>query len=254
MNKVRLIAVILIRDGGVVQSINFKHTNVIHYDAVHAVDAFNRWSVDEIVFLNVDREPSGRDQFLDIVNHVSRKCFVPLSVGGWVTDYDYASKLLSVGADKLVVNTVINDQPNLVRDLSGAFGSQCIIGSVDIKNMNGRFNVVVDRGRRAITNDIVGYCKGAVDLGVGEILLNSVDHDGARKGYVIREIARVSTEVSVPLIAVGGVFKWQHLVEGIHNGADAVAAANIFHYVEHATRKAKKHMKKEGINVRLEEF
>ena len=118
MLKTRLIAVIIVRQGQVVQSVQFKHTNVIHYDACHAVEAFNSWDIDELVVLNVSRKSETRDNFLNVVSQISKYCFVPLSVGGWITDSDYAGELLRCGADKLVLNSVIVEQPNLVRMLS----------------------------------------------------------------------------------------------------------------------------------------
>jgi cyclase len=123
MLKKRLIAVLILRDGQVVQSIRFKHTNVIHYDPVHAMEAFNKWSVDEIVLLNVSRSADSRDAFAQAVEHVSKHCFVPLSVGGWITDAGYARGLLSKGADKLVLNTAFADDPALVQTLSRRFGN-----------------------------------------------------------------------------------------------------------------------------------
>lgn len=133
MLKKRLIAVLILRDGQVVQSIRFKHTNVIHYDPVHAMEAFNKWSIDEIVLLNVSRSAESRDAFAQSVEQVSRHCFVPLSVGGWITDADYARELLAKGADKLVINTAFADDPDLVQTLSRRFGKQCIVASIDVK-------------------------------------------------------------------------------------------------------------------------
>ena len=133
MLKKRLISVLILRDGQVVQSVRFKHTNVIHYDPVHAMEAFNKWAVDEIVILNVSRNENSRDQFAEIIERISRHCFVPLSVGGWIDSYDYAQRLLRSGADKLVVNTILADDPTLVSRLSMRYGRQCIVASMDAK-------------------------------------------------------------------------------------------------------------------------
>lgn len=253
MLKKRLIAVLILRDGQVVQSIRFKHTNVIHYDPVHAMEAFNKWSVDEIVLLNVSRSADSRDAFAQSVEHVSKHCFVPLSVGGWVTDADYARGLLTKGADKLVLNTAFADDPALVKTLSRRFGRQCIVASIDVKRgEDGVAQVAVDRGQRLLEAAPADWAQRVQDLGAGEIFFNSVDHDGARKGYDLESLKAVTAAVELPVIAFGGVFTWSHLLAGIEAGAEAVAAANIFHYTEQATRKAKSFLADAGVPVRSE--
>lgn len=253
MLKKRLIAVLILRNGQVVQSVRFKHTNVIHYDPVHAIEAFNKWAVDEIAMVNVTREADSREGFAAAVANVSRHCFVPLTVGGWITDMEYAMVLLRSGADKLIVNTAVADDPKLVTALSLRFGRQCIVASMDVKRgENGLITVHVDRGRRDTGEEPVPWAQRVCDLGAGEILFNSIDHDGARAGYDLETLRRVCEAVDVPVIAFGGVFTWQHLVDGIAVGAAAVAAANIFHYSEHATRKAKAFLAQAGVSVRRE--
>ena len=253
MLKKRLIAVLILRDGQVVQSIRFKHTNVIHYDPVHAMEAFNKWSVDEIVLLNVSRSIESRDGFAESVAQVSRHCFVPLSVGGWITDSDYARQLLNNGADKLVLNSAFADAPDLIQSLSRRYGKQCIVASIDVKrDESGIPKVAVDRGSRLLAESPVAWAQQVQTLGAGEIFFNSVDHDGARKGYDIETIKAIAEAVDVPVIAFGGVFTWSHLLAGIEAGADAVAAANIFHYTEQATRKAKSFLANAGVPVRSE--
>ena len=253
MLKKRLIAVLILRDGQVVQSIKFKHTNVIHYDPVHAMEAFNKWSVDEIVLLNVSRSGDSRNAFARSVEDVSRHCFVPLSVGGWITEATYARDLLSKGADKLVLNTAFADDPGLVRQLSERFGKQCIVASIDVKRDEaGAVKVAVDRGSRVLQETPTEWAKEVQQLGAGEIFVNSIDHDGARKGYDLETLRVVTDAVDIPVIAFGGVFTWSHLLAGIEAGADAVAAANIFHYTEQATRKAKTFLANAGVLVRSE--
>jgi len=252
MLKKRLIAVLILRDGAVVQSVRFKHTNSIHYDPVHAIECFNKWAVDEIVILNVSREAGSRAGFAEVVKRISQKCFVPLSVGGWITDQDYARSLLNAGADKLVVNTLLADDPPLMEALARRFGRQCMVASMDVRRIDDSVRVFVDRGGRDTHQEPVAWAKRAVALGAGEIFFNSIDHDGARRGYDLETLRAVCAAVDVPVIAFGGVFKWEHMVEGIRAGADAVAAANIFHYTEHATMKAKRHLAESGVAVRSE--
>jgi cyclase len=234
MLKKRLIAVILDCDGQVVQSVGFKHTNVVHYDTLHAVEAFAGWSVDEIVLLNVSRSPGSRKKFVDTLSEVTKNCFIPISAGGWIRDQKYAEKLLRSGADKLVVNTLISDKPDVFSSMANIFGNQCMVASVDLfsKNMT-QSSVVVDRGRRAVSDDVTQWTRmcQAYDLPNLEVVCNSVE---------------------IPVIGFGGVFSWEHLHEGIRVGCSAVAAANQFHYQENATRRAKTYLATKGVNVRTE--
>ncbi len=251
MRKTRLIAVLVVREGQVVQSVRFKHTNVIHYDPVHAMECFNKWAVDEIVILNVSRNEESRDKFAEIVGEICNDCFVPVTVGGWITDADYASRMLRSGADKLCLNTVFHTDPELVTRLSLRYGRQCIVASIDVKRAeDGRASVYVDRGRVDSQVAPLDWARRAVKLGAGEIFFNSIDHDGNRKGYDLETLQQICHGVEVPVIAFGGVFRWDHLAEGLTAGADAVAAANIFHYTEHSAKKAKKFLFNAGYPVR----
>jgi cyclase len=252
MLKKRLIPVLILRDGRVVQSVQFKHTNVIHWNPVTAVDFFNAWAVDEIIILDVSRNVAQRQKFYDAVSGLSTKCFVPLSVGGWVASVEDMRKLLRIGADKVVVNTAAVRRPGLLAEGASVFGSQCIVVSIDARrNPEGRREVYVDRGREATGLDPVAWAQTAVAHGAGELLVNSIDHDGNRGGYDLELVRSVAEAVDVPVIAFGGVFTWDHLVRGVVEAkADAVAAANIFHYTELSTRRAKDHLRQAGIDVR----
>jgi cyclase len=252
MLKKRLIPVLILRDGQVVQSVQFKHTNVIHWNPVTAVDFFNGWAVDEIIILDVSRKLGQRQKFYDAISALSTKCFVPLSVGGWVTSVDDMRMLLRLGADKIVVNTAAVRRPALLTEGAAVFGSQCVVVSIDARRTaEGRHEVYIDRGREATGLDPVAWARAAVAHGAGELLVNSIDHDGNRGGYDLELIRGVAEAVEVPVIAFGGVFTWDHLVGGIVDGkAEAVAAANIFHYTELSTRRAKDHMRQAGIDVR----
>jgi cyclase len=252
MLKKRLIAVLILREGQVVQSVRFKHTNVIHYDPVHAVEAFNKWAVDEIVVLNVTRNANSTEGFAQAVANISRHCFVPLAAGGWITNEAYATQLLRSGADKLILNTAFADDTKLVNALAARHGRQCVVASMDVKVNDGRQTVHVDRGRRDTGVEPLAWAERLVENGAGEIFFNSIDHDGARKGYDLETLKRICAAVPVPVIAFGGVFSWDHLVEGVSAGAEAVAAANIFHYSEQATRKAKAFLADAGVSVRQE--
>jgi len=250
--KRRLIPVLILRDGMVVQSVQFKHTNVIHWKPLTAVDFFNRWAVDEIIILDVTRNKKNRQKFLDVVLGLSNKCFVPLTVGGWVDSVEELLKLLRLGADKVVINTEAVRKPQLISDCASVVGSQCIVTSIDVKiKGDGKYEVYIDRGCEPTGLSPFDWAVKAQEMGAGEIFLNCIDRDGFRQGYELTLLKGVVEAVDLPVIAMGGVLTWQHLVDGVLiGGADAVAAANIFHYTEHSTKKAKEFMRQAGIDVR----
>ena len=251
MIKTRLIAVIIIRDGQVVQSHKFEHTNVIHWDAFYAVEAFNSWSIDEIILINVSKDKSSQKNFLKIVKHVSKTCFVPLTAGGHIDSLEYGSSLINSGADKLIINSLFSYNIESARLLSKKFGKQCIVASIDVKTSSKNFKeVFVDRGRIGIGQNAAQWAKYCQEHGAGEIFINNIDHDGDRRGYDLETITSISKNIQIPLIAFGGVFHWKHLKEGIDAGANAVAAANIFHYKEMATKQAKKYLTQQNIRIR----
>jgi len=252
MLKKRLVAVLILRDGHVVQSVQFRHTNIIHWKPMTAVDFFDRWAIDEMVILDVSRTMANRSVFYDVIEGLSRKCFVPLTVGGWITSVDEVRKLLRLGADKVAVNTAAVKDPGFLRASMQAFGSQCIVASIDVKaHPEGRYEVFVDRGREPTGLNPVDWAKRVEALGAGEIFLNCIDRDGARQGYDLNLLRQVVEAVGIPVVAMGGVFTWQHLVDGLVEGhAEAVAAANIFHYTEFSTKKAKEYLQAAGIPVR----
>jgi cyclase len=251
MLKKRLIPSLLVRDGRIVQSVQFRHTNVIG-NVITAVDFFNGWAVDEILILDVSREHTGRDEFLDIVDELSERCFVPLTVGGWITSIQDIETLLERGADKVTVNTHAFRNPAFITEAAKVFGSQCIVVSIDVRrDESGAPIVWIDRGRQSTGTSAVEWAKRAIDAGAGEILLTSIDRDGMRNGYDLALMKSVSGAVSVPVIAFGGVGHWSHMVAGVTEGeAEAVSAGNIFHFTEHSTKKAKEYLRGAGVDVR----
>jgi cyclase len=251
MLKKRLIPVLVLRDGTVVRSVNFKHTNVIHWKPSTAIDFFNKWAVDEIVLLDVSRDQAKRQKFYDVVEDLSHKCFVPLSVGGWVQSPDEVRRLLRLGADKVVLNTEAVRRPALIDECARIFGRQCIVVSIDVRGGPGAWEVFVDRGREPTGLDPVKWARQAEAAGAGELFVTSIDREGAGTGYDLDLVRAVADAVGIPVIAFGGAFTWQHLVDGVLiGGAEAVAAANVFHFTEHSTKKAKDYLRTAGIDVR----
>jgi cyclase len=255
MLRKRLIPSLLVRDGRIVQSIQFRHTNVIG-NVITAVDFFNGWAVDEILILDVSRGNTGRGEFIDIVDELSERCFVPLAVGGWVVTTRDIETLLEHGADKAVINTHAFRHPEFVTEAARVFGSQCIVVSIDARrDAEGRAIVWIDRARESTGVTAVEWARRAEQAGAGEILLTSIDNDGMRKGYDLDLVREVAAAVTVPVIAFGGVGHWQHMVEGVTSGgADAVSAGNIFHFTEHSTKKAKEYLQAAGVPVRDTHF
>ena len=255
MLKHRLIPNIILNNGNVVQSINFLHTNVIG-NAITAVDFFNSWAVDEIIILDVSRINDHRNSFHKIINGLSKRCFVPLTVGGWIKNIDEIYQFLKEGADKVSINTEAVINPDFITESAKIFGSQCIVASIDVKkNEINQYEVFIDRGKKATGLNPVEWAKKTQQLGAGEILLTSIDRDGSRKGYDLDLLKQVCKNVTIPVISFGGVGEWQHFVDGITIGkADAVSAANIFHYSEHSTYNAKEFMINAGLNVRVPKF
>lgn len=251
----RLIACLLCRDGWIVQSVGFKHTNVIG-NAITSVDFFNMWTIDEIVLLDVSRNKEQREKFHKIVDGLSSRCFIPLSVGGWVTSIEDVKRLLREGADKVVVNTQAVRHPEFITEFAQAYGSQCVVVSIDVKiNKQGEYEVYIDRGQEATGLSPFDWAKKVEQLGAGEIFLTSIDRDGSRKGYDLELVRRVAESVDINVVASGGVGDWQHLVDGVCVGkADAVSAANIFHYTEQSTKKAREYLLNKGTPVREATF
>lgn len=253
MLKHRLIACLLWTNGVLVQSMQFKHTNAVG-NAYTAVDFFNTWAIDEIVLLDVNRQPD-RDFFHDQLRELSMRCFIPLAVGGYITDLDEIKQLLEEGADKVVINTASVKDPEFIKQSAKTFGNQCIVVSIDTKkNENGKHEVFINRGKDAAGLSPIEHARTVEELGAGEIFLTSIDNDGQRGGYDNELVKSVADAVNIPVIASGGVGSWQHLVEGVESGADAVSAANIFHYFDQSTKKAKDFMKQAGVEVRRPEF
>ncbi|MDP3707120.1 MAG: HisA/HisF-related TIM barrel protein, partial [Polaromonas sp.] len=188
-----------------------------------------------------------------VIARTADVCFMPLSVGGGIRAVDDARRLLLAGADKISVNTAAVENPDLISACADAFGSQAVVCAIDAKRTeDGDWRVFIYGGRKDTGLDVVDYARLAVEKGAGEILLTSMDRDGAKTGYDIALLRAVTGAVSVPVIASGGVGNLAHLADGIQiGGADAVLAASIFHYGEYTVQQAKQYMAGRGIPVRL---
>jgi cyclase len=251
MLKVRLIPCLDVKDGRVVKGVNFVALRDAG-DPVEQAAAYDAAGADELMFLDITASHEGRGAILDVIARTADVCFMPVSVGGGVRTVEDARRLLRAGADKVSINTAAVEDPDLVARMADAFGSQCVVVAVDAKaRADGGWNIFTYGGRNDTGIDAVEYAARAVEKGAGEILLTSMDQDGAKTGYDLPMLRAITGAVSVPVIASGGAGNTQHLVEAVTlGGADAVLAASIFHFGEVSIPQAKRAMAAAGIPMR----
>lgn len=251
--KKRLVACLLVRDGLIVQSIGFNRYLPIGTPRF-PIEFVVKWDVDEIVLLDMSATPEGRGPDIAVLEHLSRSCFVPLTVGGGISSLDDVRNIVRAGADKVAVNTHAVTSPSLISEIADVFGSQCVVVSMDCRReADGRYQVCTQSGSHPTGLTPVEWARQVEGLGAGEIFLNSIDRDGSKLGYDLELIRQVSDSVQIPVVACGGVGNYSHFAPGILEGhASAVAAANIFHYIEHSTIVAKVHLLRSGVDVRLD--
>lgn len=251
MLKKRLIAVIIHRNGLVIQSINFKRYLPIGRLNI-AVEFMRDWDVDEIVILDINASREGRENDFELVKTATRNCFVPITLGGGIRTLDDIRRSLKVGADKISLNTKALNDPEFITTAARHFGSQCVVISMDVIRQ-GRSCFVFDGIRRCPTPlEAVDWARKVEDLGAGELLVNSVDRDGSKQGYDLKLLEEIADSVNIPVIACGGAGTMEDFVSaaGIRR-VSAVAASNIFHYIEHSTIIAKAHLINAGTDVRM---
>jgi len=248
----RIIPCLDVKDGRVVKGVNFVGLRDAG-DPIEAAARYNEQGADELTFLDITATSEGRDLILPIIEAVADQVFIPLTVGGGVRAVADVRRLLNAGADKVSFNSAAVARPELIREASDKYGSQCIVVAIDAKsNGRGGWHVFTHGGRQDTGLDAVAWAQRMQALGAGEILLTSMDRDGTRAGFNLPLTRAVSDAVDLPVIASGGVGSLQHLVDGIREGgADAVLAASIFHDGQHTVAEAKAFMRAQGIEVRL---
>jgi cyclase len=251
----RIIPCLDVNAGRVVKGINFVGLR----DAGDPVEIARRYDgegADEITFLDITASSDGHDLLLPIIEAVASQVFIPLTVGGGVRKVEDVRRLLNAGADKISINTTAVTDPQVVRDATARYGSQCIVVAIDAKQSAGngapQWEVFTHGGRRATGLDAIAWAVKMQEFGAGEILLTSMDRDGTKRGFDLELTRAVAEAVDIPVVASGGVGGLEDLVQGILRGhADAVLAASIFHYGEFTVRQAKQFMAERGIEVRL---
>ena len=251
MLKNRIIPCLDVKNGRVVKGINFVDLKDAG-DPVEQAKIYSDGGADEICFLDITASNENRDTIYDVVERTSKKCFVPLTVGGGVRGVEDINKLLNCGADKVSINTAAVQSPKMIIESSKKFGSQCIVVAIDAKRNGNKWEVFTHGGRNNTNLDAIEFAKKMEDNGAGELLVTSMDRDGTQIGYDNDLMFKISSTVNIPVIASGGVGNLDHLVDGIKLGnASAVLAASIFHYGTHSINEAKQYLNSKGIPVRI---
>ena len=256
MRTARVIPCLDVDAGRVVKGVNFIGLRDAG-DPVELAARYDAEGADELVFLDITASSDGRETVVDMVRRTAEQVFIPFTIGGGIRTVADARRMLRAGADKVSINTAAVDRPELISEIAGEFGNQCVVVAIDARARrqdpggHAGWEVFIHGGRTATGLDVIDWARRAVSLGAGEILLTSMDRDGTRDGFDTELTSAVSDAVSVPVIASGGVGSLQHLVEGITVGrADAVLAASIFHFGEHTVHEAKAHLTAAGVTVR----
>ncbi|MDC0945265.1 imidazole glycerol phosphate synthase subunit HisF [Candidatus Pelagibacter sp.] len=250
MLKNRIIPCLDVKNGRVVKGINFVDLKDAG-DPVEQAKIYSDGGADEICFLDITASNENRDIIYDVVEKTSKKCFVPLTVGGGIRSVEDINKLLNSGADKVSINTAAVENSKVVSDSSKKFGSQCIVVAIDAKLNGDKWEVFTHGGRNKTGINALEFAKKMEDSGAGELLVTSMDRDGTQVGYDIELISKISSSVNLPVIASGGVGRLDHLVDGIKKGkASAVLAASIFHYGKFSIKEAKEYLAAQGVPTR----
>lgn len=252
--RVRVIPCLDVADGRVVKGVNFVDLKDAG-DPVEQARAYDAAGADELCFLDISASHEGRGTLLDVVRRTAAVCFMPLTVGGGVRGVDDARALLLAGADKIAVNSAAVARPEVVGEMAGKFGSQCVVASVDARRVespgSGRWEIFTHGGRRATGIDAVDHAVRLAELGAGELLVTSMDGDGTQRGYDLELTRAIADAVPVPVVASGGVGTLEHLVEGVREGhASAVLAASIFHFGTFSIAEAHAALRAAGLPAR----
>lgn len=262
MLKNRLIPVLLLQNGLLVRSELFKIHQIIG-NPIHEVERFNQWTVDELIYLDISRDDNydlRREDHkikslgdpLQILEEVSKTCFMPLTWGGRIASTDDMLARINRGADKVAINTNAVRTPQLITDGAKIFGSQAIVVSIDVlRHDDGRAEVFIAGGKEPTGKTPADWAREAESRGAGEILIQSINRDGTGEGYDLDLISDVAAATKIPVIACSGVGRYEQYAEGIKAGASAVAAANIWHFKELSDKGGKRALAKAGVNVRI---
>ena len=252
----RIIPCLDVDNGRVVKGVNFVNIRDAG-DPVEVAARYNREGADEITFLDITASSDDRATTVNMVEKIASEVFIPLTVGGGIREVEDVRRMLNAGADKVAINTAAIHNPELVREATNYFGSQCIVVAIDAKKVSAegepdKWGIFTHGGRRDTGIDAVEWAKKMAGYGAGELLVTSMDRDGTKAGFNLPLTKAITDAINIPVIASGGVGNLQHLADGVmQGGADAVLAASIFHFSEYTVGEAKAFMADQGIEVRL---
>ena len=248
----RIIPCLDVKDGRVVKGVNFLGLCDVS-SPVKLAKFYSECGADELVFYDITASSEGRALFTDILTEVARTIFIPLTVGGGINTIDDFDRVLKCGADKVSVNSGAIRNPELVSLAAKKYGNQCVVISADVKRVNGEFRVFAKGGREDTGLEAVSWIKRCVDMGAGEVVLNSIDTDGVKRGFDIEMLRAVRAAVNVPVIASGGAGSVQDFIDLFTEipDIDAGLAASVFHFGEIQIKDLKKELRENGITVRL---
>lgn len=247
----RIIPCLDVRDGRVVKGVNFEGIRDVE-DPVELASYYNKQGADELVFYDITASHEERAMFTDILKKVASKVFIPLTVGGAIKTVDDFERVLNCGADKVSVNSGAIANKNLIRDGAKKYGSQCVVLSIDVKRVNGEFRVFAKGGREDTGINALDWAVFGQEEGAGELVINSMDTDGVKKGFDIELLSAIAKRVMLPIVASGGAGKMQDFAELFAlDGVDAGLAASVFHYKEIKINELKLFLKDKGVAVRV---
>jgi len=247
----RIIPCLDVKEGKTVKGVNFMNLRTVG-DPVEMGQAYSDQGADELVYLDISASREGRKTFLELVGRISEKINIPFTVGGGISSYDDAARLLDAGADKISINSAAVADPSLIGRIASSYGSQFVVVAIDARNVGGTWRLSTHGGSRMTGIELFCWAREVEDRGAGEILFTSMDHDGMKKGYPLEVYARFNRELSIPVIASGGAGNSAHIAEVLADGyADAALAASIFHFGEVTIPELKKELLSKGISVRI---
>jgi cyclase len=261
VKKKRLIPVLLLKNGWLVQSKDFNYYKNLG-NPITAVKRLSEWAADELIYIDItkdvfydinrdDLKYSNFNSFNKIIKEVAKSTFMPLTVGGKIRSLKDIEHRIKNGADKVIINTIATENIKFINTAAKEFGKQCIVVSVDYKKINNKYLVYSHLKSSCINLEVEYFCKKIQELGAGEIFINSVDRDGSGLGYDISFLKKISKEIYIPIICCGGAGKWEHFEEvAKKTNVDGIAAANIFHYKDQSVYLAKEFLCKKKLNFR----
>ncbi|CRF35252.1 Imidazole glycerol phosphate synthase subunit HisF [Brachyspira suanatina] len=247
----RIIPCLDVRDGRVVKGTNFEGLKDVD-DPVELAKYYNNSLADELVFYDITASYEGRKLFVNVLEKVANEIFIPLTVGGGINTIKDFDMVLKSGADKVSVNSGAIKNPDLIREAAEKYGNQCVVLSIDIKRVNGKYSVFSKGGREDTGIDAIEWAVKGEKNGAGELVINSIDTDGVKNGFDIELLKEIADNVSIPLIASGGAGNMEHFKDVFQvKGVDAGLAASIFHFKEIDIKELKEYLQKNNIKVRL---